>query len=67
MSWDLGVIGMLHRPLEGLSWPPMMIFPFFTISMARKKVDGRGLKAHPWRKAAGLIFVFACLMDTLVR
>ena len=32
MSWDLGVIGMLHRPLEGLRWPPMMIFPFFTIS-----------------------------------
>ena len=32
MSRELGAIGIFHRPLEGLRWPPMMIFPFFTIS-----------------------------------
>ena len=32
MSQDLGAIGMLHRPLEGLRCPPIMTFPFFTIS-----------------------------------
>ena len=32
MSRDLGARGILHRPLEGLRWPPMMIFPSFTIS-----------------------------------
>ena len=26
MSRDLGARGMFHRPLEGLRWPPMMIF-----------------------------------------
>ena len=32
MSRDLGARGIFHRPLEGLRWPAMMIFPFFTIS-----------------------------------
>ena len=32
MSRDLGARGMFHRPLEGLRWPPMMIFLSFTIS-----------------------------------
>ena len=32
MSQDMGARGILHRPLEGLRWPPMMIFPSFTIS-----------------------------------
>ena len=32
MSQDLGAIVMLHRPLEGLRCPPIMTFPFFTIS-----------------------------------
>ena len=30
--------------------------------MTRRKVDGRGLKAHPWRKATSSLFVCACLM-----
>ena len=32
MSRDLGAKVMFHKPLEGFCWPPMMIFPFFTIS-----------------------------------
>ena len=32
MSQDFGATGILHNPLEGFCWPPMMIFPFFTIS-----------------------------------
>ena len=32
MSQDMGARGILHRPLEGLRWPSMMIFPSFTIS-----------------------------------
>ena len=32
MSRHLGARGMLHKPLEEFCWPPMMIFPFFTIS-----------------------------------
>ena len=32
MSWDLYARGIFHRLLEGFCWPPMMIFPSFTIS-----------------------------------
>ena len=46
------------RPGQDKKWPCLM---------ARRKVDGRGLKVHPWRKAASSIFVFACLMDPLAR
>ena len=33
MSWDLGARLLLHKLLGGFRWPPMMIFPFFTIPM----------------------------------
>ena len=32
MSWDSGTRGTFHKLLEVFFWPPMMIFPFFTIS-----------------------------------
>ena len=32
MSRELGTRGTFHKLLEGFYWPPMMIFPFFTIS-----------------------------------
>ena len=46
------------RPGHDEKWP---------LLMARRKVDGRGLKAHQWRKAASLLFVFTCLMALLAR
>ena len=46
------------RPIQDKKWPRLM---------ARRKVDGIGLKAHPWRKAASSLFVFACLMAPLER
>ena len=44
------------RPVQDENWPHLM---------ERRKVNGRGLKAHSWRKAASPLFVFACLMDPL--
>ena len=46
------------RPGQDEKWPCLM---------ARIKVDGRGLKAHPWRKAGSSPSVFAFLMDPLAR
>ena len=46
------------RPGQDEKWPRLM---------AQRKFDGRWLKAHPWRKAASSIFVFACLMAPLER
>ena len=45
-------------PVQDKKWPRLM---------ARRKVNGRGLKAHPWSKAASSLFVFACLVATLAR
>ena len=46
------------RPGQDKKWPHLM---------ARRKVDGRGLKVHPWSKSASSLFVFACLMALLAR
>ena len=35
------------RPVQDKKWLRLMV---------RRKVDGRGLKEHPWRKAASLLF-----------
>ena len=35
------------RPGQGEKWPCLM---------TKRKVDGRGMKAHPWRKAASSLF-----------
>ena len=44
------------KPGHDEKWPRLM---------ARRKVDGRGLKAHPWSKAASSLFCF-CMPDGLV-
>ena len=46
------------RPGQEEKWPCLM---------SQRKVDGRRLKANPWRKAASSLFFFACLMAPLAR
>ena len=46
------------RPGQDEKWPRLM---------TRRKVDGRGLKAHQWSKTASSPFVFACMIALLAR
>ena len=61
MARDFGKYSVMRdsvRPVQDEKWPRLM---------AWRKLDRRGLKAHPWRIAASSFFFLERLMDPLAR